>query len=834
MKKFIFAVCIVLIPVLYFSFNYNIESEEQELAPGYDWFEMQRAYPFDEIPYSERLQSLEYVKNYMPRDKSINSNWTLAGPINIEGRITTIAIDPANPQIVYAGSANGGVWKSTNFCLTWTSIFDNQNTSSIGALAIDPTNTNIIYCGTGEANSLRSHYPGTGMYKSTNGGTSWTFIGLPNSFNIGNIAINPTNTQEIYSAVLGATRRKTLERGLYKSTNGGLNWTNTLFISDSVGVVDVAIDPTNPNKLFAAAWERLRREDYIKYGGVKSALYVSSNSGVNWTAVNNGFPYNDPTLGRISIDIARSNTNTVYALLADANGNSKGLYKSTDGGNIWSIKSTTVAPSSNYAWFNRICKVHPTNPDIVYCGGLDMMYSINGGTSFNYAGESHVDQHAVAFSLSNPNYVVVGNDGGIDWSTNGGSTWGASLTLPITQFYAGDINYQNPVDLMGGAQDNGCIRTSNGGMNWFQENGGDGFYTMYDYVNPLNMYAASQNGYLVRSTNGGASFLSGTSGLDLTYTNWSTPYIMDKTNPLIMYCGTYKIFKSTNGMASWLAISPDMANAHVANLGTVTTLDVSKSNPNVLYCGTDDANVWVTTNGGTNWTKVNAGLPNRWVTRLAVHPDSANICYVTLSGYKIDSTGAHIYKTTNYGNTWISKKGNLPDAPVNDIIIDPRKYSNLYAGTDYGVMVSTNDGTDWAILGGGLPSSVPVHDLTFHLPSLKLVAWTHGRSAMAMTLPPITNIIKTGETAETYRLSECYPNPFNSQTVIKYSLPKSTNISINIYDVTGRKISTLLSGNQSKGEYRVNWDAGNLASGIYYINMSSAEYSRTVKALLVK
>lgn len=833
MKKFIFAVCVVLIPVIYFSFQIN-NNEEEEMSPGYDWFEMQRAYPFDEIPYAERLQSLEYVKNNMSKDKSINSNWTLAGPINIEGRITTIAIDPNNPQIVYIGSANGGVWKSTNYCQTWTSVFDNQNTSSIGAIAIDPLNTNIIYCGTGEANSLRSHYPGTGMYKSTNGGTSWTFIGLPNSFNIGNIAINPSNTQEIYTAVLGATRRKNPERGLYKSTNGGFNWTNTFFISDSVGVVDVTIDPTNPNKLFACAWERLRREDYIKYGGVKSGLYVSNNSGVNWTQVTNGFPFNDPTLGRISLDIARSNTNTIYALLADANGNSKGLYKSTDGGNIWSIKSTTVAPSSNYAWFNRICKVHPANPDIVYCGGLNMQYSVNGGTSFNYAGESHVDQHAVAFALSNPNYVVVGNDGGIDYTTNSGSTWGASVTLPITQFYAGDINYQNPNDIMGGAQDNNCIRTSNGGMNWYALYGGDGFYTLYDYQNPLRLYVESQNGGIGRSTDGGNTFLSGTSGLDLTYTNWSTPFIMDKTNPLIMYCGTYKIFKSTNGMASWSAISPDLAKAHVANLGTVTTLDVSKSNPNVLYCGTDDANVWVTQNGGTNWTKINTGLPNRWVTRVAIHPDSANICYVSLSGYKVDSTGAHLFKTTNYGNTWISKSSNLPDAPINDVIIDPRKYSNLYLGTDFGVMVSTNDGGDWQILGGGLPSSVPVHDLTFHQPTLKLVAWTHGRSAFAISLPPITSITKTEEVAESYNLKECYPNPFNSQTIIKFSISKNTNMNISVYDVTGRKISTLLSGNQTKGEYKINWDAGNFASGIYYIRMSSSEYTKTVKAVLMK
>ena len=835
MKKIFRFALIMFIPTAFFSVNYSIfKSEADDLVPEYDWFEIQRAYPDQEIDIAERLKSLEYIKNNLSINKSINSDWTLAGPINIEGRITTLAIDPFNPQIVFAGSANGGLWKSTNFCQSWASIFDNQNTSSIGALAIDPVNSNILYCGTGEANSLRSHYPGTGVYKSTNSGGNWTFIGLPNSYNIGSIAINPLNTQEVYVAVLGATRRKNPDRGLYKSTDSGLNWTKVLYISDSVGVVDVTLDPSNPNKVFAAAWERLRREDYIKYGGIKSGLFLSSNSGTNWSQVSNGFPNNDPTLGRISIDISRNNPNIIYALLSDASGYSKGLYKSTDGGNVWSVKNYSAAPSSNYAWFNRICKVNPSNPDIVYCGGLDMQFSVNGGTSFSYSGESHVDQHAVAFALSNPNYVVLGNDGGIDWSNNGGTTWNESLTLPITQFYAGDINYQNPSDIFGGAQDNGCIRTSNGGMNWFEENGGDGFYTLYDYQNPLRIYAESQNGYMVRSTNGGASFLSGTSGLDLTYTNWSTPYIMDKSNPLTMYCGTYKIYKSTNGMASWTAISPDMAKAHVANLGTVTTLDVSKSNPNVLYCGTDDANVWVTTNGGTNWTLINSGLPNRWVTRIVIHPDSANICYVSLSGYKIDTTGAHIFKTTNYGLNWISKSGNLPNAPINDIIIDPRKYSNLYIGTDYGVMVSTNDGVNWEILGGGLPSYVPVHDLTFHLPTLKLVAWTHGRSALSLTLPPITSIVQTGEIVYTFNLNECYPNPFNSQTVIKFSLPKTTSLIISVFDAAGKKVSVLTEGIKSKGEYKISWDAGNLSSGIYFINLNTKEYSKTIKALLLK
>jgi photosystem II stability/assembly factor-like uncharacterized protein len=831
MKTIVF-LSVLIISVLTFS---GCGNEKKEFVPEYDWFEMQRAYPFDEIPLDARLSSIEYVKNNFTTDFSPSSNWTLAGPINVEGRITTIAIHPTNPQVVYAGCANGGVWKSTNFCQTWTSVFDEQNTSSIGAIALDPGNPEIIYCGTGEANSLRSHYPGTGVFKSTNGGLNWIFKGLPNSYNIGNIAINPLNTSEVYIAVLGAGRKKNPERGLYKSTNGGDTWSLSLFIADSVGAVDVVLNPQNPNIVYAAMWERLRREDYIKYGGVKSGLYISSNSGTNWSLVTNGIPSNDATLGRISLDISSSSPNILYALLAYANGNTRGLYKTSDGGNSWSVVNSSAGSSSNYAWFNRICKVNPSNPNNVYVGGLYMNISNNGGTSFGGSIDNHVDQHAAAFAKSNPNFVVIGNDGGIEYSTNGGSTWTESLSLAITQFYAGDINYTNPVDIMGGTQDNGTNRTSTGALNnWVDLYGGDGFYCLYDYQNPQRMYAESQNGSIGRSTNGGASFMSATSGLDLTYTNWSTPFVMDKTNPLVLYLGTYKIFKTTNGMQSWTAISPDLANGHVVNLGTVTTVDVSKSNPNVIYAGTDDANVWVTTNGGGNWTKINSGLPNRWVTRISIHPDSANICYVSLSGYKIDTTGSHVYKTTNYGTNWINKRGNLPDAPVNDILIDPRKSSNLYIATDLGVMVSYNDGTFWQILGDGLPSYIPVHDLTFHLPTLKLIAWTHGRSAYSIILPPVTNITKTEETATEYRLSENFPNPFNSQTVIKFSIPETGPANISVYDVSGKKVAELFNSGSARGEYKISWDAGNLSSGVYFVKLTTSKYIKVIKSLLMK
>jgi len=838
-KLFVYLTLAFLLILLYLfylnKFNLENANDKKSEIPEYDWFETQRAYPFQEIPNEERIKSLEYVKKNLSSDNQYkNADWISVGPTNIEGRITAIAIDPLNHQIVYAGCANGGLWKSTNFCQSWISVFDNQNTSSIGALAVNPANPNIIYCGTGEANSLRSYYPGTGIYKSTNAGLNWTYSGLQNTFSIGNIVINPLNANEIYAAALGSLRHNNPERGIYKSTDAGNTWNKVLFIADSVGAVDVSIDPVTPSKVFAAMWERTRRENYIKYGGPNSALYVSTNSGLNWNVVNGGFPSNTSTMGRISLDICSANPQIIYALTANSSGYTSGLFKSTNGGTNWSLINSSVAASSNYAWFNRICKVNPTNFNQVFCGGLYMEISTDGGTSFpSVLSSIHVDHHAVSFAPSNSYYIVIGNDGGIDYSTNGGYTFTSSPSLPITQFYAGDVSYLNPNVLLGGAQDNSCVMTS-GSQTWNTVTGGDGFYCLIDYQNPQYMYASSQNGGLMRSTNGGSSFTSATSGLDVTYTNWSTPWIIDKNNPSILYCGTYKIFKSTNYAASWTAISPDLAKGHYVNLGTITTLDVSKSNPGVIYAGTDDANVWVTTNGGTNWNLINNGLPNRWVTRVTIHKDSANICYVSLSGYKIDSTGAHIFRTTNFGSNWTAINSNLPDAPVNDILIDPLNSNKLYIGTDYGVMISTNTGQSWSIMGGGLPSNVPVHDLTLHLNTYQLFAWTHGRSAFKMYLAPIQSISNESNISKEFKLYQNFPNPFNPVTVIKYSISKPGFVSIKVYDVTGKEIRTLVSETKKNGTHEIKFTPDNLASGVYFYKIFTDDFTDSKKMLFIK
>jgi photosystem II stability/assembly factor-like uncharacterized protein len=269
-------------------------------------------------------------------------------------------------------------------------------------------------------------------------------------------------------------------------------------------------------------------------------------------------------------------------------------------------------------------------------------------------------------------------------------------------------------------------------------------------------------------------------------------------------------------MQSWTAISPDLANAHVRNLGTITTVDVAKSDPNVIYCGTDDANVWRTTNGGTNWTKINAGLPYRWVTRVAVHPDSANVGYVTLSGYKVDSTGSHIFRTTNFGTNWTSIKGNLPDAPINDVVIDPDNTNTLFIGTDITVMYTLNLGASWNILSTGIPSNVPCHDLTFHRGTRTLVVWTHGRSAFK-TVVPLTGVENNiSETPATFKLYQNYPNPFNPSTIINYELGIRKFVSLKVYDALGKEVAVLVNEVKQAGNYNVQFDGSNFPSGIYF------------------
>jgi len=715
-------------------------------------------------------------------------------------------------QTIYAATASGGVWKSPNAGASWQPISDNLPSLSIGDIAIDHSDKNTIYCGTGETNGGGGSvtYDGRGVFKSPDGGQNWTSLGLENTGSIGRIEVDPENPNRIFVAAMGHLFNNNPERGLYRSDDGGQTWQKKLFVNDSVGVIDLAIHPLDPDTVFAVTWERIRRPNKRVYGGPGCGIWRSADGGDTWTKLAGGLPTTD--VGRIGIAISRSNPSTLYAVYANTIGYFTGTFKSTNNGNTWSALSVSSDPDySSYGWWFGQIRVDPTNPDKIYNLGLDWVKSTNGGN--NWTGVSpylHADYHALYIHPANPNFMVVGNDGGIYISTDGGGFW-EHKPFPITQFYTSEIDFQNPTNFYGGAQDNGTWRTLTGNTDdWETIFGGDGFVTRVNPENDFLWYAEYQYGGFSGTNGAGAPS-------SLRY-NWNTPYIFDPNNPDIMYIGAEKLFKSINGGLNWNAISNDLSNGPTGQngivYGTVTTIDASPIDGNVLWVGTDDGNVWFTANGGANWTKVSTTLPKRWITRVVADLWNKNTAYVCLSGFRHSDDIAHIYKTTNNGQSWSSVSGNLPDVPVNDLILDPAEPNTWYIATDVGVFVTYNGGDGWEPFGINLPN-VPVLDLTFHAPSRTMAAATFGRSMFRATLPLPTGTVSP-EIVDNVTI---VPNPFSNETAISFSVFEKQNAQLEVFDISGKCVKTLFAGALQAGEHRFELAGEGLAAGVYFVIM---------------
>ena len=826
-------------------FREGIEAENDADAIDNDWFMLQRVYPHDDVNpvlYENARQSLR--EQALSKTSSLVAQWKSIGPSNVGGRITSLVLHPTNPKIIYAGAATGGVWKSTDGGVTWTNVFNGS--TSIGSLILSPANPEIVYVGTGEGNPGGvAIYPGNGIWRSTNGGQSWTNLGLTNTGQIGKLAIQPASPNRIFAATLGRYRSRTQDRGVYRSDDSGATWKRVLFLNDTTGACEVLIDPSNQNRIYAALWNRYRPLTYSIIGGVNSGLWISTDGGDNWTQATNGFPSNDANLGRVSLAIAPSQTSTVYALASNGTG-VRGVYKSTDSGNSWAqVTDSTHFNNEGQVWYNNFIAVHPTNPNMLFAGMTEMYKSTDGGVTWtDVTFTMHVDHHAILFDPKTPTNIIVGNDGGVFLSTNTGSSWIKSFHLPISQFYAGTVDFSNPQRYLGGTQDNGTPRTLTGSdSDWTSIYGGDGFYVLVDPKNPNRIYAEYQNGGLGYSTNGGATFFGGTNGIPETdRKNWCTPIAMDQNNTLTLYTGTHRMFRTKNGMQSWTAISDDLTRGANGRIGTITTIDVAGTDSNVVYVGTDDGKISVTTNGGTAWNDVTGTLPVRWVTRVTIDPDSANVAYVTQSGYLEDIFSSHLNKTTNFGQMWTSVGGDLPNIPLNDIIVDPVYRGNLYIATDVGVMVSSNGGKNWNALGTGMPE-VPVQDLAIHSPTRKLFAFTHGRSAYSFDLTSLNSVnIAQSSSVRGFALEQNYPNPFNPATVISYQLSVNSQVTLRIFNILGHEVETLVNGEKEPGTYTVQWNASAYASGIYFYTLQARQreggqagsFAETKKMLLLK
>ncbi|MEJ2195580.1 MAG: T9SS type A sorting domain-containing protein [Ignavibacteriaceae bacterium] len=778
----------------------------------YEWAYLQRVFPYmgsdpdaymDALNEAHQLQRKTKAKR-LSKGESI-AQWDFAGPNNVGGRVVDLEINPANPNIIYAAFATGGVFKSTDMGGSWFSVFDSLNVLTIGDIGIDPSNPDIIYVGTGEANGGHNNFPGGGVFKSTNAGLTWEHKGLVNTTSIGRIIVHPTDPNIVYLAAVGSYFTPNPERGIYKSTDAGESWSQSLFISDSTGAIDIVMDPTNPDFLLAAMWERVRRPNSSHLYGPSSGIYRSTDGGDNWEllADSTGLPNsNTQNIGRIGLAMSQSNPSITYALYNDGSF-IIGLYKTTDYGDNWMSVDTDnelTGGASNFSWYFGQVRVHPTNPDTVYVLDVGFMRSTDGGNSWSISFQTHVDHHALTFNPDNPDWVIEGNDGGIYISTNTGQSWGPKASIPATQFYEIGLDAINPDRLYGGTQDNGTNRIS------------------------------SLNGI-----NGGEP------------TNWSTPVVMDPNDNNVLYYGTDRIYRTTNAAGNWIVVSGDLSDGIPGTrLGTVTTIAVAPSNSDVIYAGTDDSHVWVTSDYGSTWIDISASLPYRWVTRVVVDPVDENIVYVTFSGLKWRDPQPHVFRSSNMGTTWENISSNLPDAPVNAFAVDNNDQSVLYLGSDVGMYVSYNTGASWEFLGQGIPV-VTIGDIKIHPTSNYLVAGTHGRSMYKLNLNDITSVEQSDDdiAVSDFVLEQNYPNPFNPSTKIKYTIPPQQNplqggdyrgglITLKVYDILGNEIATLVNEEKTAGSYEVSYDANTLSSGIYFYTLNAGSFIETKKMVLLR
>ena len=686
-------------------------------------------------------------------------NFRSIGPAAYSGRISDLAVNPENTSEYYVGVAAGGLWKTMNHGTTFKPIFDDQKVFSIGCLAMDPNNSNVVWVGTGENNSQRNLAYGDGVYKTTDGGKSFTNMGLKTSSQIGKIMIDPRNSNVVYVAAQGQAWGPGGERGLYKTIDGGKNWKRVLEIGEYTGVSDMEMDPRNPDILYATSHQRERRVYSKIDGGPESAIYKSVDAGETWVKLNKGLPKGD--VGRIGLALAPSNPDIIYAVI-ELPGNKGGFYKSSDMGESWDKRSDKVSGSPQY--YNELY-TDPINANVVILMDTYNSLSNDGGKTWeNIEGSNkHVDNHALWIDPTNTNHYIAGCDGGIYETYDRAKTWQFKNNLPLTQYYHVRTDNDYPFyNVYGGAQDNGSWfgpsqthRKDIVNADWTHTIGGDGYLSIPDPSNPDIHYCESQYCGLRRydRTNGNSISIKPQPTEDEEYNwNWNTPYFISKFNPKTLYVGGNYVLKSTDMGGSWKKVSGDMTrgidqntlpmmgklwqpeavakNMSTSKFGNIFALSESPLKQGMLYVGTDDGLIWVTENDGANWTKYEKfpGVPNMtFVNYITPSRHQENTVYACFDGRKNSSDFTpYLIKSTDNGKTWKSIASNLPLGTVYCVIEDPIDPNILFVGTEWGVWTTIDGGEKWVQMKKGIPT-IQVKELTIQERENDLVVATFGR-----------------------------------------------------------------------------------------------------------
>lgn len=667
--------------------------------------------------------------------------WRTAGPTSIGGRLVDVALDPERRRVVYVGAASGGVWRSTDAGRTFQPAWPRTYTQAIGALAMGSDGT--LWAGTGETNpgGGSTTYAGDGLYRSRDGGRSWDMVGLANSSRIGRIVVDPTDPDRVFVAVSGDLFTPGGPRGLYRTEDGGRTWQRVLTgLNPTSAAVDVAVDASDPDRVYTTFWDHQRTEEVRRYGGPGSRAYRSTDGGETWRRMRPNLPGPPETNGRLGIAIAPSRPDRLYLTHVNNLGGFAGFFRSDDAGRTWrQMPDTPLIESSQSSygwWFGRVW-VTPDDASDVWVAGVPLIRSRDGGLTWLYGANDdvHVDQHAMVWDLRFEDRIYLGNDGGLYRTDDDGLTWTKAVSEPYTQFYTVDVGQQTPSRIVGGTQDNGCNRSYGPPREWNTFSCGDGLETLINPRKQRIVYACSQYGFCSRSDDGGETEASFYGNTVSDRRNWKTPLEFQPGDPSVMYYAGNVLNRSTDGGRTWTAISPDLTGGPGDDpqypFGTITSVVAARSDPERLYVGTDDSRIWTSANQGDDWTRIDtAALPDRWVTRVRTGNRDADVVYVTLSGFRQGVDSAHVYRSRNAGRTWTNISSNLPNAPVNDLVVASRK---LWVANDIGVYVSSDGGDSWASPAPGLPRT-PVMELRWHRPSQTLTAGTFGRGIYRLSV----------------------------------------------------------------------------------------------------
>ncbi len=721
------------------------------------------------------------------------------GPTRQSGRFVDFAVPAQRSHTFYAATASGRLWKTENNGQTFEPLFENERVFSIGDIAVAPSDPDVLYLGSGEANNSRSTYWGDGVYKSADAGKTWTNMGLKESHHIGRIVVHPTNPDVVYVAALGHLYSENPERGLFKTTDGGKAWAKVLDVTidgRAVGVVDAVMDPSNPETLYAASYDRFRKPWTFGLGGPGSGIHKTTDGGRTWKKLSGGLP--GGVLGRIGLAVYAKNPKIIYAEIENANkpgmspedrwkeileGKSSAgmidgeIYRSDDAGATWtkvSPEKRSIGGAPGY-YYGQII-VDPNDDKVVYILSVGVLASRDGGKTWASPFRFGGDNHALWIDPNDCGHMLLGYDHGLGVTWDGGKNWQHPDFLSLAQLYAVDFDMSYPYRVAGGLQDNGSKMgpsTKPGGSggfgggagagapirleDWFNLGGGDGMYNVFDRSTNNTVYNESQFGPLSRLdlVTGESKSIAYQRQKPETRWNWCAPILVSAHNSDVVYhCGNIVVM-STNRGESWTEISGDLTTNDPSKLTvegkggdgniqycTITTFDESPLVPGLLWAGTDDGNVWVTRDNGKAWTKLNdkiAGNPGYWVSRVAASPSDPATAYVSYTGFRNDDFRPFLYKTTDSGATWASIAAGLPEGPVNVVREDPKNPGLLFAGTEFGVYVSIDGGKAWTRMTANFPTQ-PVHDLKVHAREADLIVATHGRGVYIADIKPLQEL----------------------------------------------------------------------------------------------